>query len=528
MFAPTQPAAGPVLAPEHRRHIDELAARYTRRTAGSKRLTQLHRPVLADPRAASGFRSEWKELVYPIVVDRSSGSKLWDVDGNEYVDLVNGFGGTAFGHGPEFVVDAVRAQLERGFPIGPQADLAGEVAQLITELTGNERATFCNTGSEAVMAAMRIARTVTGREKIVIFNGDYHGQFDEVLVKGVQHAGAAPRSVPVAPGIPPASVQNMVVLDYATPATLQWLREHVEELAAVVVEPVQSRHPSLQPFDFLREVRRITAAAGTAFVLDEVVTGFRSHPGGIQALAGVRADLATYGKVVGGGLPIGILAGSARYMDALDGGRWTFGDASVPEVGVTFFAGTFVRHPLVLAAARAVLLHLKHAGPQLQEQLGARTAALAAELNALFTAHGIAARVESYSSWFYFNIHTEHSLAPLLFYHLRLRGIHIQDGFPCFLTTAHSDADLRSIYEAFRDSLAELSAVGILGHPLTAQPAASVPARRPRRCRRGRDPADREPDRDLARRADGRRGLVRLQRVGEPDAARRARCGGTA
>ena len=126
--------------------------------------------------------------------ERSSGSKLWDVDGNEYVDLVNGFGGTAFGHGPEFVVDAVRAQLERGFPIGPQADLAGEVAQLITELTGNERATFCNTGSEAVMAAMRIARTVTGREKIVIFTGDYHGQFDEVLVKGVQHAGAAPRS----------------------------------------------------------------------------------------------------------------------------------------------------------------------------------------------------------------------------------------------------------------------------------------------------------------------------------------------
>jgi len=476
VFAPAQPPAGPPLAPEHRRHIDELAARYTSRTAGSKRLTQLHRPVLADPRAAAGFRSEWKELVYPIVVERSSGSKLWDVDGNEYVDLVNGFGGTAFGHGPEFVVDAVRAQLERGFPIGPQADLAGEVAQLITELTGNERATFCNTGSEAVMAAIRIARTVTGREKIVIFNGDYHGQFDEVLVKGVQHAGAAPRSVPVAPGIPPASVQNMIVLDYATPATLQWLREHVEELAAVVVEPVQSRHPSLQPFDFLREVRRITAAAGSAFVLDEVVTGFRSHPGGIQALAGVRADLVTYGKVVGGGLPIGILAGSARYMDALDGGRWSFGDASVPEVGVTFFAGTFVRHPLVLAAARAVLLHLKHAGPQLQEQLGARTAALAAELNALFTAHGIATRIESYSSWFYFNIHNEHSLAPLLYYHLRLRGIHIQDGFPCFLTTAHSDADLRSIYQAFRDSVAELSAVGILGHPATARPAAAVAA----------------------------------------------------
>jgi amino acid adenylation domain-containing protein len=465
VFAPRQSSGAQGLAPAYQRHVDDLIARYTRRTAGSKRLTQAHRPVLADPRAAAGFRSEWKELVYPIVVERSSGSKLWDVDGNEYVDLVNGFGGTAFGHGPGFVLDAVKAQLERGFPIGPQADLAGEVADLVKELTGNERATFCNTGSEAVMAAMRVARTVTGRDKIVVFNGDYHGQFDEVLVKGVQHPGAAPRSVPVAPGIPAAAVQNMIVLDYATPATLAWLREHVEELAAVVVEPVQSRHPSLQPFDFLREVRRITADAGAAFVLDEVVTGFRTHPGGIQALAGVRADLVTYGKVVGGGLPIGILAGSARFMDALDGGHWSFGDASVPEVGVTFFAGTFVRHPLVLAAARSVLLHLKSAGPQLQQQLAQRTAALAAQLNELFAGFGIITPIETFSSWFYFNIHNEHPLATLLFYHLRLRGIHIQDGFPCFLTTAHSDADIRHIHEAFRDSVTELNAAGILGRP---------------------------------------------------------------
>ena len=462
VFAPRQ-AGSAGLSAEHQRHVDDLIARYTRRTAGSKRLTQAHRPVLADPRAAAGFRSEWKELVYPIVVERSSGSKLWDVDGNEYVDLVNGFGGTAFGHGPGFVVDAVRTQLERGFPIGPQADLAGEVAELVKELTGNERATFCNTGSEAVMAAMRVARTVTGRDKIVIFNGDYHGQFDEVLVKGVQHPGAVPRPVPVAPGIPASAVQNMVVLDYATPATLTWLRAHAEELAAVVVEPVQSRHPSLQPFEFLREVRSITAAAGAAFVLDEVVTGFRTHPGGIQALAGVRADLVTYGKVVGGGLPIGILAGSAQFMDALDGGHWNFGDASVPEVGVTFFAGTFVRHPLVLAAARSVLLHLKSAGPQLQQQLAQRTAALTAQLNQLFSEFGIATPIETFSSWFYFNIHNEHPLATLLFYHLRLRGIHIQDGFPCFLTTAHTDADIRQIYEAFRDSVTELSTAGIFG-----------------------------------------------------------------
>jgi amino acid adenylation domain-containing protein len=471
VFAPATPLAGESLTREQQQHIEDLTARYTRRTAESKRQTQAQRAVLADPRAVAGFRSEWKELVYPLIVTRSAGSKLWDVDGNEYVDLVNGYGGTAFGHAPDFVVEAVRAQLERGFAIGPQTELAGKVATLLSELTGNERVTFCNTGSEAVMAAMRLARTVTGRDKIVVFNGDYHGQFDEVLVKGVQHAGAAPRSVPVAPGIPHAAVENMIVLEYATAATLEWLRAHASELAAVVVEPVQSRHPALQPFEFLREVAAITQASGTAFVLDEVVTGFRTHPGGIQALAGIRADMATYGKVVGGGLPIGILAGNSRFMDALDGGTWRFGDASVPEVGVTFFAGTFVRHPLVLAAALAVLEHLKREGPQLQERLAARTASLASNLNTLFEQQGIVARVESFASWFYFNIHAEHSLAALLFYHLRLRGLHIQDGFPCFLTTAHSDADLRHIFQAFSESVAELASVGVFPGAAALKPA---------------------------------------------------------
>jgi amino acid adenylation domain-containing protein len=465
VFNPKEASSNKGLTPVQQRHVEDLTTRYTRKTAGSKSYTQDHRAVLADPRAASGFRTEWKELVYPVVMERSQGSKIWDVDGNEYVDLVNGFGQTAFGHSPDFVMQAVKEQLDKGFAIGPQADLAGKVAALFCEITGNERMTFCNTGSEAVMAAMRLARTVTGREKIVIFNGDYHGQFDEVLVKGVQRVGQEPRSMPVAPGIPASAVQNMIVLDYATPATLQWVRENVEDLAAVIVEPVQSRHPSLQPFEFLREIRKITEEAGTAFVMDEVVTGFRTHPGGIQALAGVRADMATYGKVVGGGLPIGILAGNTKFMDALDGGTWRFGDDSFPEVGVTFFAGTFVRHPLALAAAWAVLQHIKREGPQLQEKLANRTAKLAADLNQLFTQHGLKTKVESFASWFFFNIHNEHSMATLLFYHLRLRGVHIQDGFPCFLTTAHSEADFKVIYDAFAESVAEMNAAGILGTP---------------------------------------------------------------
>jgi glutamate-1-semialdehyde aminotransferase len=388
---------------------------------------------------------------------------LIDVDGNVYVDVVNGYGQTALGHSPPFVVAAISEQLAKGFPIGPQAELTGKVAALFCELTGNERATFCNTGSEAVMAAMRVARTVTGREKIVVFNGDYHGQFDEVLVKGVQKPGAPPRSMPVAPGIPVTTAQNMVVLEYGTEQTLKWITDNAHEIAAVVVEPVQSRHPNLRPFEFLRQVRAITEAAGAAFVMDEVVTGFRVHPGGMQAVIGIRADLATYGKIVGGGLPVGVLAGKAKFMDALDGGNWNYGDDSIPETGVTFFAGTFVRHPLLLASAWAVLNHLKEHGPALQATLTEKTSRLVERLNALFASRGIATRIETFASWFYFNFHNEHPLASLFYYHARLRGIHIQDGFPCFLTTAHSEEDIEQIYQAFADSIAEMQSVGILG-----------------------------------------------------------------
>ena len=266
-------------------------------------------------------------MVYPIITDRSKGSRIWDIDGNEYLDCLNGFGPIMLGHRPDFVEQAIEKQLHLGFEIGPQTLLAGEVAQALCEMTGNERATFCNTGSEAVMAAMRVARTVSGKNRVVFFSGDYHGMFDEVLVKGFKRAGQ-PQSSPLAPGIPRDSVANMTVLEYGAQESLDWIKAHTHEIAAVLVEPVQSRHPAFQPIEFLKELRRITEEADVCMVFDEVVTGFRVHPGGCQALFGIRADLATYGKVIAGGMPMGILAGKAKYMDALDGGMWQYGDDS--------------------------------------------------------------------------------------------------------------------------------------------------------------------------------------------------------
>jgi amino acid adenylation domain-containing protein len=460
-YKPVQSTPAASWTPRQQAHLDALVSRYCQRLKGSKELTQSSRSVLADPRAAAGFRAAWKELVFPIVSARSKGSKFWDVDGNEYIDIVNGYGPIFFGHMPDFVQKAIAEQLEKGIETGPQSPMAGEVAKLVSELTGMDRVTFCNTGSEAVLAALRISRTVTARNKVVMFSGDYHGMFDEVLAKPIKRAGQI-ATVPVAPGIPQSQVDNITVLDYGTPESLHYIRDHASELAAILVEPVQSRHPDLQPVEFLRELRRITESSGTVLIFDEVVTGFRVHPGGVQALFNIRADIATYGKVLAGGMPIGIVAGRRQYMDALDGGHWNYGDDSIPEVGVTFFAGTFVRHPLALAAAKAVLTEMKRLGPALQENLNRRTASFAERLNTLFSELGFTAVAAPFSSLFYLQIAPENRWASLLFYHLREKGIHIQEGFPCFLTASHSDEDLARIEAAFRDSILEMQAGELL------------------------------------------------------------------
>jgi len=446
------------LSTHQRDRLDRFIQRYVARTGKSKAYTEAERPHMADPRVVNGFRPLTKEIVYQLVVDRSRGAHLWDLDGNEYVDALNGFGMSLFGWQPDFVMEAIRRQLDLGYEIGPQHPLSGEVARLVCEVTGHDRAALCNTGSEAVLGALRIARTVTGRSTVVLFNGSYHGIIDEVIVRGTKKL----RAVPAAPGIMRNTAENVIVLDYGTPESLQIIRERAHELAAVLIEPVQSRRPDFQPVEFLREVREITAAAGTLCIFDEIVTGFRAHPGGTQALFGIQADLATYGKVVGGGYPIGVIAGKREFMDALDGGAWQFGDDSVPTVGVTYFAGTFVRHPLALAAARAVLQHLKEEGAGLQERLNARTTAMTAELNAFCDEVGAPIAIKHFASVWRTQFLEDHPLQDLLFAMMRSRGVHILDNFPCFFTTAHSEADFQQITQAYKDSVIELQEADFL------------------------------------------------------------------
>ncbi len=449
------------LLPKQQEYLNSLTLRYTSKTANSKKSAQENRRRLADPRTVSGFHPLWKDMVYPIVTVGSSGSILTDLDGNELIDVTNGFGTILLGHSPDFVVDALAKQLAAGYETGPQTELAGKAATLVAELTGHERVGFANTGSEAVLAAMRIARTYTSREQIVTFSGSYHGIFDEVVNRG-SNVGGICKSLPAAPGIPFSAPQNIVVLDYGSEESLAYIELNAEQIAAVLTEPVQAGDPSCLPIDFLKKLRDITAKRDVPLIFDEVVTGFRVHPGGIQGLTGIQADLATYGKACGGGMPIGIVAGAARLMDALDGGYWKFGDESRPETNMTFFAGTFVRHPLALAACVAVLEHLKKSGPNLQSDLNEKMTSFSTDLNGIFDSANLPMRLNHFSSFARIDVHQELPYAGLLFYLLREKGVHIWEGRALILTTAHSDSDLDLVLNAFRESISELQSVGLL------------------------------------------------------------------
>ncbi len=448
-------------------YLQQFISRFLERTKGSKDNTAVYKAVHADYRAQAGFRFSardpvlpltLRELFYPIVSERAAGSHIWDVDGNDYVDLTMGFGVHFFGHRPEFIQQALMDQLDLGAQIGPQSPLAGEVAQLVHELTGMERVAFCNSGTEAVILAIRLARTTTGRDKFVMFNGSYHGWSDTSLV-GVdidsKERGAA---APLMPGLTPGIGQHALVLEYADAESLEIIREHAHELAAVIVEPVQGRHPELQPREFLQELRALTKELGITLIFDEVITGFRVHPGGAQALFGVRADIATYGKAVGGGMPVGMVAGDARYLNCVDGGPRNHVDGRTSSKA-TFFAGSFSKHPLAMAASRAVLERMKREGSSLQEALTVRTTGLVVRINQLFEREQVSMQVVQYGSLFRLN--TTSNL-DLFCYHLVAHGLYIWEGRNMFLSTAHSDEDLDRIFYAFEASLRNLRDGGFL------------------------------------------------------------------
>ena len=283
----------------------------------------------------------------PPIIARGHGPFVWDVDDNRYVDFVGAFGPLVLGHAHPAVAEAMRTAVEAGGSFGATGPAEVRLAELIrSRMPSIERVRFVNSGTEAAMSALRVARAATGRDLVIKFDGGYHGHADSLLVDA--GSGVATLSIPGSAGIPASVAAQTLVANYNdldSVATL--LDAHPRKVAAVIIEPVAANMGVVPPAPgFLPGLRRLTELAGSLLIFDEVITGFRVAPGGAQALFGVRPDLTILGKIIGGGLPVGAYGGRAELLDL------------VAPAGPVYQAGTLSGHPVVMAAGEATLLQL--------------------------------------------------------------------------------------------------------------------------------------------------------------------------
>lgn len=428
----------PELSEESYSFIQNLIERYHSKTAKSKAYMQEKRKHRAGIKMVNGFKSFTKELIYPIVTKLSKGTRLIDLDDNNYLDWLNGFGNTMFGYQPDFISKAINSQISEGIEIGTQHALAESVADRICRLTNNEQVGFCDTGSQAVLLAIKIARNVSERSLIVSFSGSNHGITNEGLIRTPKSG----KSLPVPASILSEIDKQILVLEYGTDETLLVLAERANEIAGVLVEPIQISRPEFVPLEFLKSLRELTEQENICLIFDEFVTGFRSHIGGFQAMYDIKADLTTYGNVLGGGSSLGVIAGKSEWMDSLDGGFWENGNDSVPEIGVTYFAGTFFRHPLTLTTANAVLNYLEDKGSSLQDGLAHLANTLVDGMNRIFEKYNVPYHAVNFKGLWKIKVKKDFQYSELLFTMLRERNIHIWENIPCYVTDAHTIEDV--------------------------------------------------------------------------------------
>ncbi|MCH7481762.1 MAG: glutamate-1-semialdehyde 2,1-aminomutase [Chloroflexi bacterium] len=311
----------------------------------------------------------------PPFIARGAGARIWDVDGNEYVDFLGSWGPLVLGHAYPAVVEAVQRAAADGTSFGAPTEREVHLAELVAAAVPSiEMLRLVSSGTEAVMSAVRIARAYTGRSKVVKFNGCYHGHADGMLVKA--GSGAATLGVPTSAGVPEAYAAETLVAEYNDlDSVVALLDAHINQVAAVIVEPVAGNMGVVPPEEgFLEGLRRLTGEAGALLIFDEVITGFRVAYGGAQARYGVTPDLTCLGKIIGGGLPVGAFGGRADVM------------AMVAPLGPAYQAGTLSGNPLAVAAGTACLEAL--AEPGTYEALDALGAQAEAGLRAAAEAAG--------------------------------------------------------------------------------------------------------------------------------------------
>jgi glutamate-1-semialdehyde 2,1-aminomutase len=401
----------------------------------------------------------------PLVVDHAAGSHLFDVDGNEYVDYVLGFGPMLLGHTPAPVIEAVRAQVGRGFTYGAQHELEAELAErVVATVPCAELVCFSTTGSEAVHAALRIARAATGRSKIVKFEGHYHGWLDPVHASTPGVPAAAPDAALPIPAVPGSGGQaddaDLLVARWNDAAGLErLLGEYGDDVAAVIMEPVASNGGLIPPESgYLERARELTSATGSLLIFDEVVTGFRLALGGAQERYGITPDLATYGKAIGAGMPISAVAGRADVMEVVADGRMRH-------------VGTFNCAPPAAAAAATALDLYRDGSPQLYEglervaqRLATGLAEAAGDAGVPLKVHQVGPLLQTFvldprrSVTSYAETATADAERLARFAELMLgRGVIVLPRGWWFISTEHTAADVDATLAAARESFAELS-----------------------------------------------------------------------
>jgi len=394
----------------------------------------------------------------PPFIARARGAKLWDVDGNEYLDYLGSWGPMILGHAYPSVVEAVREAARQGLSYGAPTAREVELAELVTALVpGIEKLRLVSSGTEATMAAVRLARAATGRSIVIKFEGGYHGHADAFLVKA--GSGAATFGEPSSPGVTPGTAADTLNARYNDLESVAALfAAHPGQIAAVIVEPVAANLGVVAPESaFLPGLRAITAREGALLVFDEVITGFRLGLAGAQGIYGVRPDLTTFGKILGGGLPLGAYGGRAELMDQM-----------APE-GPVYQAGTLSGNPLATAAGLATLNALT-ADPQLYTRLEEFGAELEAGLRAAAARAGVPAVVNRVGSLLclYFTADPVKSWDEArtadvrryadYFQHMLGRGIYLAPSQfeAAFLSGAHTPDDIDRTRAAAAEALAQL------------------------------------------------------------------------
>ena len=394
----------------------------------------------------------------PFFAVRANGASVWDADDNEYVDYVGTWGPAILGHAPQVVVDAVKNAAEHGTSFGIPNPLEVRMAELVVNAVPSvEKVRMCNSGTEATMSAIRLARGFTKRSKIIKFEGCYHGHVDSLLVKA--GSGALTFGQPDSAGVPAEFTSQTIVLPFNDEAAVRSaFTAHGDDIAGIILEPVPANAGLYLPRDgYLELLRKITSENGALLIFDEVMTGFRVSLGGAQAFYGVTPDLTTLGKIIGGGMPVGALGGKREIMEKLS------------PLGPVYQAGTLSGNPVAMAAGLATLKQLRRDG--FYEELEAKTERLTAGLAEAARGAGVGFHTTQAGGMFglFFTDQTRISRFDEVmacdqprfngFFHAMLdRGVYLApSAFEAgFVSITHSDDDIETTIQAARDAFSVL------------------------------------------------------------------------